>query len=175
MRPMPKRTMQWWQTGFRQELERKITTSPIVKMLRENLFVNVNGSDTAGGLSLSLLEFAFKVKGNEEASRDRDDAEKILKVGFDTLVTICRQPVGLGKDTEFAQVYLWQLYKFADALMGDEDVVKMGKNGFEYVQRLFNWANEHGCFYDLDPLNHPLSFTVKRPADPVVDEGTVTE
>ena len=61
-------------------LEQKLTTTPFMKMLNEKLYEDASIEGTRG--ILSIVEFAYMIKANEEEGRDCDDAERILAVAY---------------------------------------------------------------------------------------------
>lgn len=145
-----------------QQLSRRITESPIVAAMRDNLMAKVatgasqddvqgeEGAEPAkaprGKLNLSLLELAFRIKVLEESDRDCDDAEKILRVGYETLLKFCKAKLGKDDDEALTQIYYHQLEKFILALYNDDDTQRLGDEAYSYVDRIITWANANDCF-----------------------------
>jgi hypothetical protein len=145
-----------------QQLSRRITESPIVAAMRDNIMnkvatgasvEEVSSDDSAEAvkaprnkLSLSLLELAFRIKVLEEADRDCDDAEKILRVGYETLLKFCKAKLAKDNEEELYHIYLFQLQKFVEALYSDEDTRRLGDEAYSYVDRIITWANTNDCF-----------------------------
>ncbi len=140
--------------GNTQNLTRRITEDEkIVKPLRENLFVNVPGASGCKELSLGLLEFAYKVKTSEEADRDCDDGEKILKIGFEALEMFCYEQISEEDVEGRLDVYTQQLRKFISEFVYDDDTQNFSKNPDEvmdYCKIVLEWANKNDCFYAID-------------------------
>lgn len=144
-----------------QLLSRRITESSIITALRDNVLSKVSSGaateeSTEEGvesvkaprskLNLSLLELAFRIKTLEETDRDCDDAEKILRVGYEVLLKYCTARISKDDEAGLTQVYYHQLKKFVEALYNDEDTQRMGDEAYSYVDRIITWANGNNCF-----------------------------
>ncbi len=144
-----------------QLLSRRITESSIITALRDNVLSKVSsGAATEESaeegvesvkaprskLNLSLLELAFRIKTLEETDRDCDDAEKILRVGYEVLLKYCTARISKDDEAGLTQVYYHQLKKFVEALYNDEDTQRMGDEAYSYVDRIITWANGNNCF-----------------------------
>lgn len=140
--------------GSTQNLTRRITEDEkVIKPMRENLFVNVPGAQGCKELSLGLIEFAYKVKTSEEADRDCDDGEKILKEGFNALQMFCFEQISEDDVEGRIDVYTQQLRKFIAEFVFDDDTQGFSKNPDEVVEFckiVLDWANKNDCFYALD-------------------------
>lgn len=140
--------------GSTQNLTRRITEDDkIVKPMRENLFINVPGAQGCKELSLGLIEFAYKVKTSEEADRDCDDGEKILKEGFEALLKFCYEQISEEDVEGRLDVYTQQLRKFVSEFVYDDDTQGFSKNPdeiTEYCKIVLEWANKNDCFYAID-------------------------
>ena len=141
--------------GSTQGLTRRITEDEkIITPLRENLFAAVPGAADCKELQLGLIEFAYKVKTTEDLGdmSDCDDAEKILKAGFDALVAFCHEKIGEDDPEGRIDVYSQQLQKFLGAFIYDDDTQGFSKNSeevVEYVKGVLDWMYKNDCFYKL--------------------------
>lgn len=157
-----------------QALNRKITDDEkIITPLRENLFANVMGSENSKELQMSLIEFAYKVKTTEELGdiSDCDDAEKILKAGFEALLAYCQERAG--DETAFQEIYIWQLHKFLGAFIYDDNTQAVSKDETEvvgYIKGVMEWMYKNECFYDLKDFGEKRAVSL---ADAVKNEAVV--
>lgn len=135
--------------GDTTSVTRSITVAPYIQMLRENLFGGKKGSKDAP-FTCGLIPFAFRIRQCEEAREDtdRNNAECILKVGYDTLVSFCRARTG-SSDDAFLNIYKQQIDKFlAEALPKDPEVQKNSDPQYFY-QVLVSWVNGADCFREI--------------------------
>lgn len=135
-------------------LERALTSSTLMRMLRSNMFSDgVKTSDVAGGDSMGVLEFAYAVKASEESSRDCDDAERILTVASDTFKEMIAHRANPDVDMQtFAQVYSQQLNRlFLD--FARSNTVQKQADPRAYFGRVLAWANSIGAFMDIPASN----------------------
>ena len=119
---------------------------------------------------ITVVEFAYMVKSNEEADRDCDDAERILKVIYKTFLEMITFRLAGEENTErFRQVYRQQLMNFYKAF-ADIDVIKKkdgGKNEALFTQ-LVDWLNQNGLFLTISdnaPLDEHGNLAIDRPFD----------
>ncbi len=130
----------------KKELLAAITRAPLVSKLRENIFGNVNGVTSSDKrLNLSMLEFAYTIKTSEEASSDCDDGEKILKIGYETLMAFCNHRVASDDLESKLDINYWQVQKFVNAFYND-DTTQAQAEPMEYTKAVFAWANSNGYF-----------------------------
>ena len=135
-------------------LERSITESEYVKMLRESLFIKVDKGDR-NKTRMGMIEFAYAVKTSEESSYDCDDAEKILAVGFETFRKFCEFRLPIDKDPgRYAGVYMQQLGKFLNDLRDNVAKNSAGQtaedgkaaNAQAKTMNILEWVNSLGLF-----------------------------
>ena len=132
-----------------QDLTAAITTSKVITFLRENLFTAVHGAAERRGLSLSLIEFAYRVKLSEESKkRDFDDAEKILKVGFNVIRKFCDHRLPDINEMK-ANIYNQQLNKFLGEFLADDDTNSFRQQE-SYVRAVIEWMNSKECFKKMN-------------------------
>ncbi len=135
--------------GDAQSVTRSITLAPYIAMMRENLCGNKKG-EAKTPFSCGLITFAFRVRQCEEARNDtdRNNAECILKVGYDTFLSFCRARTA-NNDEAFLNIYKQQLDKFlAEALPKDPDIQK-NSDPQNFYSILVSWINGAGCFEEL--------------------------
>lgn len=130
-----------------QKLEAAITNAPYIKMLRENIFKAVSVQEEyQKHLDMSLIEFADAIKASEEITRDCDDAEMILLVGYETLCQFCQSRISIQKTPDrYAVVYSQQLDKFIEAFVFDTDTLKTG-DPINYTKQVLEWMADNECF-----------------------------
>lgn len=135
-------------------LESAITRSKYMKMLQTTLFRESAGKN-GGDFGPGLIELAYRVKTSEEASRDCDDAERMLAVAYETFMAFCS--FRANKDTNperFIQVYRQQLGKLFEGL-AMSPMFRKGlqegdaRNPKEYYRQLVNWMNDAGYFLGI--------------------------
>ena len=144
-----KASLAHYTAGDTQSVTGSITKADYIRMMRENIFGNKK-ADAKTPFACGLITFAFRIRQCEEArtDTDRNNAECILKVGYDTLVDFCRARTA-NNDEAFLNIYKQQLDKFlAEALPKDPDVVKNNDSRYFY-QVLVSWINDAGCFQEL--------------------------
>jgi len=134
-----------------QVLTAAITNNEMVKLLRTNLFAKLPGATASRNLALNLLEFAYRIKLTEEnyGGNDFNDAEKILKVGFETLQQFCFSRLNPKDGIKRSNIYTQQLHKFIGEFLYDDDVQAV-RGSDSYVRGIIQWANEQGCFLEMD-------------------------
>ncbi|MCQ2385566.1 MAG: hypothetical protein MJ078_02680, partial [Clostridia bacterium] len=134
-------------------LEGWITRSQYVSYMRDNVFDEINKANKGGEQikPASLMEFAYKIKTSEESTVDCDDAEKLLKVGYETLCTVCRFRIGRDSSDTLASVINQQTEKFVIALC-----TNIGLGSLGYARTILSWANNNGCFVDIPTDNNSL-------------------
>ncbi len=159
-------------TGFVHEIptaKAKLTTTKYLKMLRTNIFETILENSTGAAqtvmkrdLNLSLFEFAYRIKIEEESrgGYDCNDAEKILKVASDLLWELCERVVSSDKD-EYAEVYQWELDYFVASLCCDEDTPEASAE--DVAKTMLQFANRAGCFMEIIPSTVPSQKWEKRP------------
>ncbi len=147
------------------KIKSEITGCSLIKKFREDIFSDVTRnanaepapegsrrSSSKNTLSCSLLELVYKIKMQEESYRDCDDAEKILRVGFDTLVEFCFYRFSEQDEARREEVYIQQWMKFLSELFKDADTPKDKNDAFIYVESILGWAckvawkNGNNCF-----------------------------
>ncbi|MBQ9747725.1 MAG: hypothetical protein IJV98_02970 [Clostridia bacterium] len=136
-------------------LAKDITESPYIEKLRTNIF-NVTDKSSDQTPKMSLIEFAYAIKISEETSHDCDDAEILLKVGFQTLLDFCSHRISLDTMAEnFASIYTQQLTKFMTAFLESEKTIKTG-DPEEYVKQIITWMSKNECFRALPVESDPM-------------------
>lgn len=135
--------------------ETDITNAEFVRKMRENLFEEIiaessySAENTASKqLSLSLFELYNKVKRTEESAGkfDCNDAEKLLRVGYETFVAFCEAGASSTTTPEiYTSIYTQQIEKFMIALLCDEDIQRDGDPEFR-AESLKNMVNDAGYF-----------------------------
>ena len=135
--------------------ETDITNAEFIRKMRENLFEEIieessySAENTATKqLSLSLFELYNKIKRTEESAGkfDCNDAEKLLRVGFETLEAFCEAGASSKTTSEiYASIYTQQVEKFMIALLSDEDIQREGDPEYR-AESLKNMVNDAGFF-----------------------------
>ena len=166
-------------TGFVSDIgasKTALTMTDYLKQLRTNIFSemlkNSEGKAQnilADNLNLSIIEFAKRIKVEEEARGgfDCNDAEKILLVASDLLWELCERVVSSEEDM-FREVYQWELDYFIAELCVDEDFnkaesMKKATNideaiaaiSTENVRELLHFANRAGAFMEIEYQKDP--------------------
>lgn len=97
----------------------------------------------------NILEFAYLVKTSEESSLDCDDAERIIKVVYETFLEYCksRTPMDTAPD-RFMQIYTQQLQHVYNAV-ADYVCTFEGKEYIAYFNQFASWLNNAGTFKSI--------------------------
>ena len=144
-------------------LEAKITSLPFIRQLNGIRPTNSGKIESYGILQLkpgepklSIIDFAYRIKNNEESSSDCDDAERILEVVYATFMKIVnyRTPKDVYPE-RFIQLYKHEIQRIYDGVavtaikcIGESDLKK--ENGRTVARNLFesivSWMNYAGTF-----------------------------
>ena len=142
-------------------LETAITTSPFSRMLRSALFkapakAKKNADETAPvteeANGMGILEFAYRIKASEEAFRDCNDAERVIRVAYKIFLDFCEYRVNRQVNPGlFAQIYMQQIEALFTALAKSETVKKQRSytNGLALYNHIVSWINGAKTFLDI--------------------------
>ena len=139
-------------------LKARLTGTKYVEALRCGLFrKKKQGSRSEYDYSeaKSVLEFAFDVKCNEETLHDCDDADRLLKVAFDTLCRFCEYRAPFATlSGNYMSIYNRQLERFTkdlmESLLRDRTTESGRQEMLDYATRIFSWANHIRTFCPID-------------------------
>lgn len=136
-------------------LEQKLTTLPFMRMLNEKLYKDDSIDGSKG--TISIVEFAYTIKMNEEEGRDCDDAERILALAYKVFKELIsfRIPPETHLD-RFVRVYRQQLKNFYVAVANSDIIKKDGKQNASLFVSLVDWMNRAGLFMTVsktEPLD----------------------
>ena len=171
-----------WSIAFDENIERQCAELPIMtadnemdtlanKVTQMHFMRQLNGArstttgkaDTYGIIQLqpdkpklSIIDFAYRIKNNEESSSDCDDAERILDVVYETFMKIInyRTPKDVYPE-RFIQLYKHEIQRVYHGIAETSikcvsDAELKSKDGRTIVENLFNsivsWMNDAGTF-----------------------------
>lgn len=138
-------------------LKGRITEADYVKGIRQGIFRKRMSGRKSYDYSEaeSILEFAYEIKCNEETMHDCDDADRLLKVAFDTLCRFCefRAPFSALAGS-YVSIYNQQLSRFAQDVLNSLCQKRSADRGKEemreFANRLFSWAGGLMLFCPVD-------------------------
>ncbi len=122
----------------------EITRSSFVKTLRAGLFA---GNMTKDAKGIGIIEFAYAVKASEEAARDCDDADRLLKITSDLFKDICRYKTS--NPEHYVVIYKAQLDALYEAYASSYAVQKERSSKEPYFNRVVEWVNSIGAYCDV--------------------------
>ena len=110
-------------------LEARVTGSQFIKQLtggaigsKDGLFALKNADE-----KLSIIDFAYKIKNNEESGLDCDDAERIIEVAYETFMKFMTYRTPMKAYPErFIQLYKQQSKNFYEGIANS--AIKVCKN-----------------------------------------------
>jgi hypothetical protein len=149
----------------------ELTRSPFIKMLRGALFTDTTKKDAKG---LGVLEFAYAVKVSEEASRDCDDADRLVKVTSEIFTSMCRHRAANPND--FTRVYMQQLEELYLAF-AKSPTIQRENSRRAYFERVTEWANSLGAFCGISThrmvnVDGSVNYVGFEPTNAIVDALT---
>ncbi len=119
----------------------EITRSAFVKTLRGGLFAGNIKKDADG---IGIIEFAYAVKASEEAARDCDDADRMLKITSDIFKGICRHKTS--NPEHYVVIYNAQIDALYEAYASSYAVQKERSSKQAYFSRVVEWVNSLGAY-----------------------------
>lgn len=122
----------------------EITRSSFIKTLRSGLFA---GNMTKGAKGIGIIEFAYAVKASEEAARDCDDADRLLKITSEIFKSICRHKTS--NPEHYVVIYKEQLDALYEAYASSYAVQKEKRSKEAYFNRVIEWVNSIGAYRDV--------------------------
>ncbi len=121
----------------------QLTGSPFMKMLTGELYTDEKKNRRG------LIEFAYAVKTDEEADRDCDDAERVLRVAYRLFVELCEHRADRYTNTEtFREIYVHELKKVFEGFAGSYSM-RRSEIPRAYFDRVASWLNSAGTFLDI--------------------------
>ena len=145
------------------KLEGYITKSDYLKFFHNHLF-QAGTKDKPE--NITLLEFAYMIKSSEEASRDCDYAERIVKTSYDVFKDIIAYRTNPKTTPEtFVNVYLQQLKKIFGSLATSKTIKLLGEDAGKFLVQIIGWFETQNA-YVLQPL-------VEEGSDAVIEKFTL--
>ena len=163
------------------DLESKITQSTFMRQLTGRS--GAKDKDKVGlfrlkdeGMRLSILDFAYKVKNNEESGLDCDDAERILDVAYETFMKFVshRTPKDVAPE-RFIQVYKQQVTNvylsvvktaakpLDEATLKSDKAHNIVKNAFNQIIFWMNYSDTfRGIGDDKEAINEKGEISINQ-------------
>ncbi|MBQ7321683.1 MAG: hypothetical protein IJW99_06275 [Clostridia bacterium] len=135
------------------ELEGNLTKSPFMWMLNEELYT-VSNKSRSKTKTVSAFAFAYNIKVTEENDRDCNDAERVLRVLYQSFLKMIEHRTSPKRTPDiFVTVYKQQLEIFYEKIAGSALVQgeKIGAPRVEQFAALAHWLNAAGFFCEIDP------------------------
>ena len=111
---------------------------------------------------ISILEFIYMIKSNEEATRDCDYAERILKTCYAVFKDIIGFRANQKTNPEvFVDIYTQQLEKVFEALASSKTVKSLGADCENFLKQIIGWFETQNAFV-LQPLNSEDDSAIKE-------------
>ena len=103
-------------------------------------------------VSVTLLEFAYLIKASEEATRDCDYAERIVKTSYDIFKDIIGYRASPTATPEtFVNIYKQQLQNVFVSLAESKTLRELGAECGKFLEQLVGWFESQNC-YVIEPL-----------------------
>lgn len=145
-------------------LEDAMTRSAFMTNLRTTLFEDPSAkavtddteedTETTKKIGPGILELAYLVKTSEEASKDCDDAEKILRVAYSVFMQFCTFRAKQELDPErFIQVYRQQIGRVFLGLSRARIFQNEAGDKRMYFNQFVSWLNYAGTFRNIPQDN----------------------
>lgn len=131
-------------------LESALTKSPFMGFFHEKLFQAGKKNQPE---NITLLEFAYMIKTSEEASRDCDYAERIIKTSYEVFKDIVSYRANPSTTPElFLNIYKQQLGKVFESFAGSKTVKTLGEDCDKFVMQIIGWLESQNTFV-VQPLD----------------------
>ena len=99
-----------------------------------------------------MLEFAYLIKASEEATRDCDYAERIVKTSYDVFKDIIGYRASPTATPEtFVNIYKQQLQNVFVSLAESKTLRELGAECGKFLEQLVGWFESQNC-YVIEPL-----------------------
>lgn len=139
-------------------LESELTKSKFMSFFHNALF-QVGKNDKPE--NIKLLEFAYMIKTSEEASRDCDYAERIIKTSYDVFKDFIAYRANPSTTPElFLNVYKQQLTKVFESFADSKTVRTLGEDCDKFVSQIIGWLESQNTFV-VQPLDDESGTSLK--------------